>query len=81
MARESLARQGGATPIGYATCRETVTSPAPSPGAIALGLKANQPCGARVAIYAMGGMGVVCQCPLGHHLHVMPDDVEGDPTS
>lgn len=63
-------------PVGYATCKETVTSPAPSPGALALGLRANQPCGARVPIYAMGGMGVLCQCPLGHHMHVMPGDLE-----
>lgn len=66
---------GNATPIGFATCSETITSPAPSPGALALGLKPNQRCGARLPIYAMGGMGVLCQCPYGHHVHIMPDDL------
>ena len=66
------------TLIGHATCRETITSPAPSAGAEAIGLKPNMICNLVIPIYAVGPMGVLCQCPLGHHVHVMPEDITYD---
>jgi hypothetical protein len=61
--------------IGYARCRETITSPAPSPGAQAMGLRPNMRCNILVPIMAMGPQGVLCQCAVGHHIHVTERDL------
>lgn len=65
--------------MSYVLCPETVTSPAPGPGALALGLKANMVCGARCEVHRMIEDGVMqFACPRGHYFFAEAKDVRSD---
>lgn len=59
-------------PEWYAVCREAITSPAPSEGALALGLRPNQECGHFCKVVARAPV-MQFKCPLGHDF-VATDD-------
>lgn len=67
------------TQSGYVLCPETVTSPAPSPGAEAIGLRPNIVCGERCAVHREIEEGVMqFACPRGHYFFVEAKDVRHD---
>jgi hypothetical protein len=60
----------------YVLCPVTVTSPAPSPGAQAIGLRPNMVCGERCEVHQSLDDGVMqFACPRGHQFFAGPEDV------
>lgn len=64
--------------VPYVVCRVPVTSPAPAPGALALGLRPNQPCGAQVRI-TLPAATMAVRCPRGHQFFARREDIREDP--
>lgn len=58
----------------YVPCPVTITSPAPSPGAQALGLEPNMACGERCEVWQEASQ-MEFRCPRGHAFIATPADV------
>jgi len=62
----------------FVLCPEKVTSPAPSPGALALGLTADMVCGERCTVTHEAPL-MWMSCPRGHMFIVGPEAIEETP--
>lgn len=63
--------------LRYVTCRETISSPAPSPGAVAIGFTPNMVCGERCDVVTVADE-MFFRCPLGHCFIATPADIQTD---
>lgn len=70
----SQARQSKSAASRYVVCPDRTTSPAPSPGAEALGLKADMPCGLKVPVVREAPL-MTFQCAYGHLFVVGPEAI------
>jgi len=60
--------------VNFVPCPEKVSSPAPSPGAQAMGITPNMVCGARAPV-VIEAETMELRCPRGHSFHATPDDI------
>jgi hypothetical protein len=58
----------------YVRCPVTITSPAPTPGALALGLEPNMVCGMACHVVREGPL-MEFVCPVGHRFVAGTEDV------
>jgi hypothetical protein len=58
----------------YVECPATITSPTPSPGALALGLRPNMVCGMKCRVVREAPV-MTFKCPAGHEFFAGSEDV------
>lgn len=72
----SDSRQSSSGTSRYVLCPDTITSPAPSPGAQAIGLTPNMPCGLKVPVAHEAPL-MIFQCARGHLFIVGSEAIQG----